>query len=69
MSKLPPNNHLMSVWCAGRCRNCCFREKAYRARVVNLGHPSKTQHFPSNKINNQKYSILSFFPLVRRILH
>ncbi|KAF8565446.1 hypothetical protein P879_02250 [Paragonimus westermani] len=50
--------------CAGRCHSCCFREKAYHARVVNLGRPSKTQHFPSNKINNQKYSIWSFFPLV-----
>ncbi|TGZ60463.1 hypothetical protein CRM22_008504 [Opisthorchis felineus] len=50
--------------CSDRCRNCCRPKKVYHARVVNLGRPSKTQKFPSNKINNQKYSIWSFVPLV-----
>ncbi|GAA51297.1 phospholipid-translocating ATPase, partial [Clonorchis sinensis] len=50
--------------CSDRCRNCCRPKKIYHARVVNLGRPSKTQKFPSNKINNQKYSIWSFVPLV-----
>ncbi|OON23972.1 phospholipid-translocating P-type ATPase, flippase, partial [Opisthorchis viverrini] len=35
--------------------------------MVNLGRPSKTQKFPSNKINNQKYSIWSFVPLHVRV--
>ncbi|CAH8579260.1 unnamed protein product [Dicrocoelium dendriticum] len=50
--------------CSENCRTCCWRRKVYHSRVVNFGRPSKTQHFPSNKINNQKYNIWSFFPLV-----
>ncbi|THD25645.1 Phospholipid-transporting ATPase [Fasciola hepatica] len=61
-SKYNCSFHESSCW--NSCSQCCRREKIYQARVVNIGRPSKTQRFPSNKINNQKYNIFSFLPLV-----
>ncbi|CAH8613532.1 unnamed protein product [Heterobilharzia americana] len=49
--------------CLDCCRNC-RGPKVYHARVVNVGRPSKTQKFPSNRINNQKYNVISFIPVV-----
>ncbi|CAL8096885.1 unnamed protein product [Calicophoron daubneyi] len=60
--KFSCRDHKLS--CTQWLRNCCRREKVYRARVVTIGRPSKTQHYPSNKINNQKYNVITFIPLV-----
>lgn len=47
-----------------RCFGYCCKANIYHARVVNFGRLSKTQEFPVNKINNQKYNILTFIPIV-----
>ena len=46
------------------CRRCCCRRKEFTSRVVWLGQES-IQKFPPNVIRNQKYSLLTFIPVVR----
>jgi len=41
----------------------CFRERELRARTIVIGRPSP-EKFPANVIRNQKYNIITFFPLV-----
>lgn len=48
-----------SFW--GRCRG----RKAHKPRTIFLSHANPTeQKFPANIIRNQKYSVITFFPLV-----
>ena len=42
--------------------NCC-RRKEFQSRTISVGRES-LQKFPPNVIRNQKYSILSFIPIV-----
>ncbi|XP_033626415.1 probable phospholipid-transporting ATPase IIA isoform X1 [Asterias rubens] len=54
------------------CTNCCqsckgriFKEKELKPRNVWLGrHGPEEEHYPANKIRNQKYNIITFLPLV-----
>uniref|UniRef100_A0A1B6E947 Phospholipid-transporting ATPase n=1 Tax=Clastoptera arizonana TaxID=38151 RepID=A0A1B6E947_9HEMI len=41
----------------------CFREKELRPRTIVLGRAC-TEKYPANTIRNQKYNIITFFPLV-----
>jgi len=58
--------------CTGWCRCCesfwthCYGKPDYKPRSVYLARPSgpTDQKFPANIIRNQKYSIVTFIPLV-----
>ena len=54
--------------CSGCCENFarkCRRAKHYSSRTIQLDKPiEKPSSFPVNIIRNQKYSILTFVPLV-----
>ena len=54
--------------CSGCCENLarkCRRAKHYSSRTIQLDKPiEKPSSFPANIIRNQKYSILTFVPLV-----
>jgi phospholipid-translocating ATPase len=45
---------------------CCCRRKEFSARTVWIGREASglQQKFPANVIRNQKYSVLTFVPLV-----
>lgn len=72
------NSHKKSIsyyLCNGwkdACARCCdsFWSKCkgrrdYKPRTIYLARPNPTDHkFPANVIRNQKYSIITFFPLV-----
>lgn len=40
------------------------RKKHYEARTVAVGRPSERDKYPPNIIRNQKYNIITFFPVV-----
>ncbi|CAB4008366.1 probable phospholipid-transporting ATPase IIB isoform X1, partial [Paramuricea clavata] len=50
-------------WCQRCCNNLCGTGEL-QARTVHIGKPSPRQDYPANVIRNQKYSILTFIPLV-----
>ncbi|XP_055890293.1 probable phospholipid-transporting ATPase IIB isoform X1 [Biomphalaria glabrata] len=64
-------NHISQQWsnfcsnCWGKLFSICCREKELQARVVHIGlgtHP--VEKHPRNVVRNQKYSIITFIPLV-----
>jgi hypothetical protein len=50
--------------CTWMWRRCC-KEKELRARTIQIGQPMY-EKFPTNVIRNQKYSIITFLPMVCR---
>uniref|UniRef100_A0A1I8HTG6 Phospholipid-transporting ATPase n=1 Tax=Macrostomum lignano TaxID=282301 RepID=A0A1I8HTG6_9PLAT len=50
--------------CWASCCACARREKQYVPRVVRVGIPDRKSNHPANVIRNQKYSVLTFLPLV-----
>ncbi|XP_074644613.1 putative phospholipid-transporting ATPase IIB isoform X2 [Tubulanus polymorphus] len=52
-----------SCW-EGLCAKC-RRKKEYKSRLVSVGlHPPNEEKFPANIIRNQKYSVITFIPVV-----
>ena len=45
-------------------RRCCVRQSMIVPRVLSLSGQTVPRSFPSNKLNNQKYNIITFVPLV-----
>ena len=48
--------------CTWMWRRCC-KEKELRPRFIQIGKPTY-EKFPTNVIRNQKYSIITFLPMV-----
>ncbi|CAI8041365.1 Probable phospholipid-transporting ATPase IIB, partial [Geodia barretti] len=42
----------------------CSCRRALKSRSISLGHPDMRQQFPSNRICNQKFNVVTFLPLV-----
>merc|ERR1740128_1435197 len=42
---------------------CCWRKKELKSRTIWIGKKT-TEHFPPNRIRNQKYNIFTFLPKV-----
>ena len=59
--------------CCDSCLDKCRRKRELRPRTIWVGRPLKSDQkakFPPNKIRNQKYSIITFIPVVRnKFLH
>ena len=45
-------------------RGCCARKSAYELRTLGIQGLRIPNRYPSNKVNNQKYNIISFVPMV-----
>ncbi|XP_014217448.1 probable phospholipid-transporting ATPase IIA [Copidosoma floridanum] len=54
--------HVLCGCCTWMWRQC-FKEKELRARTIQIGLPMY-EKFPTNVIRNQKYSIITFLPMV-----
>ena len=47
------------------CCKCYLKSDNYVARTITIGRPElNPQKFPKNVVRNQKYSILTFMPLM-----
>ena len=45
-------------------RGCCASRSLYENRILGLDGKRTPSSYPSNKLNNQKYNIITFIPLV-----
>ena len=52
------------------CCGCCNTKKDFEDRTIYIGRNkdlnTSRQRFPKNVVRNQKYSVFSFIPMVKR---